>query len=185
MWTREWWQWRRTLHSPKFQHYWNLTIRWFSVLSRMLNGVFYTLSQLGCELTEAIQRSYLTTVSSDEIHYEFLKRLPKNSPDYLLTTFNDILIDGRLPEPWKILTIIPISKLWQNSLNPQNYSPLALTRCLWKSMKHMVNKRLNPTTLLPIQFQKPKINSGSCQIGYPYKIHKYPKTSHSHFFNLE
>ena len=27
----EQWQWRGTLHSPKLQHYWNLTIRLFSV----------------------------------------------------------------------------------------------------------------------------------------------------------
>ena len=37
-WTWEWWQWRGTPHSPKLQHYWNLTIRLFSVLSRTLVG---------------------------------------------------------------------------------------------------------------------------------------------------
>ena len=35
-WTREWWQWKGTLQSPKFQHYWNFTIRLFSVISRTL-----------------------------------------------------------------------------------------------------------------------------------------------------
>ena len=29
-------QWRRTLHSPKFQHYWNLTIRLICVINRTL-----------------------------------------------------------------------------------------------------------------------------------------------------
>ena len=33
-WTWEQCQWRGTLHSPKLQHYWNLTIRLFSVISR-------------------------------------------------------------------------------------------------------------------------------------------------------
>ena len=37
-WTREWCQWRGTLHFPKLQHYWNLTIRLFSVISRTLIG---------------------------------------------------------------------------------------------------------------------------------------------------
>ena len=31
-WTLERWQWRGTLHSPKLQHRWNLTIRLFSVI---------------------------------------------------------------------------------------------------------------------------------------------------------
>ena len=35
-WTWERWQWRGTPHSPKLQHYWNLTIRLFSVISRTL-----------------------------------------------------------------------------------------------------------------------------------------------------
>ena len=61
-WTWEWWQWRGTLHSPKPQHYWNLTIRLFRVIFRILIGVcgeevlpfcreavgvFYSSSQLG------------------------------------------------------------------------------------------------------------------------------------------
>ena len=37
-WTREWWQWRGTPHSLKFQHNWNLTIRLFRVISRTLIG---------------------------------------------------------------------------------------------------------------------------------------------------
>ena len=37
-WTREQWQWRGTLHSPKLQHYWNLTIRFFRVISKTLVG---------------------------------------------------------------------------------------------------------------------------------------------------
>ena len=36
--TREWWQWRGTLHSPKIRHYWNLTLRLFSVICRTLVG---------------------------------------------------------------------------------------------------------------------------------------------------
>ena len=35
----KWWQWRGTPHSPKLQHYWNLTIRLSSVISRTLIGV--------------------------------------------------------------------------------------------------------------------------------------------------
>ena len=34
IWTWERWQWRSTLHFPKLQHYWNLAIRLFSVISK-------------------------------------------------------------------------------------------------------------------------------------------------------
>ena len=58
-WIWERWQWRSIPHSLKLQHYWNLTIRLFSVISwtlvwgwwvlplcRDLVGVFYSLSRL-------------------------------------------------------------------------------------------------------------------------------------------
>ena len=44
------------------------------------------------ELQEAIETSHNTAVVPDEIHYQFLKHLPKNSIDYLLKIFNDIWI---------------------------------------------------------------------------------------------
>ena len=58
-WTQESWQWRGAQHSQKLPHYWNLTIRLFSVISRTLVGygsypsaevrvgIFYSLSWLG------------------------------------------------------------------------------------------------------------------------------------------
>ena len=39
--TRERWQWRGTLHSPKLQYYRNLTSKWFSVIFRTLIGGSY------------------------------------------------------------------------------------------------------------------------------------------------
>ena len=62
------------------------------------------------ELLEVIQTSHNTAVDPDEIHYDFLEHLPKNSLDNLLTIYNDISINGRFPESWKIATIIPIPK---------------------------------------------------------------------------
>ena len=37
-WTWEWWHWRGISHSQKIQHYWNLTIRLFSVICRRVIG---------------------------------------------------------------------------------------------------------------------------------------------------
>ena len=36
VWTWEQWHWRITLHSPKLQYYWNLTLRLFSVINKTL-----------------------------------------------------------------------------------------------------------------------------------------------------
>ena len=64
-WNLELWQWRGTLHSPKPQHYWCLTIRLFSVISRTLIGrVGFTFLQrcsqsiLQPQLTELLDACY-------------------------------------------------------------------------------------------------------------------------------
>ena len=94
------------------------------------------------ELKEAIQKSHNTTVGPDEIHYEFLKQLPRRSLDYLLAALNEIWESSKFPDSWRVATIIPIPKPGKNSLYPSNYRRLALTSCLCKTMEHMVNKRL-------------------------------------------
>ena len=42
------------------------------------------------ELQEALETSHNTAINPDEIYYEFLKHLPQNSLNYLLTISNDI-----------------------------------------------------------------------------------------------
>ena len=49
VWSQEQWQWRGTQHSPKLQHYWNLTFRLFSVVYRIL--VVYILQSQPTGLT--------------------------------------------------------------------------------------------------------------------------------------
>ena len=91
------------------------------------------------ELKEAIQKSHNTAVGPNEIHYEFLRQLPSKS---LLTALNDIWKNSKLPEWWKLATIIPIPKPGKNNLYTSNYHPIALTSCLCKAMERMVNKSL-------------------------------------------
>ena len=55
---------------------------------------------------------------------------------------NDIWKSSRFPESQKLVTIIPIPNPGKNSLYPSNYGPIALTNCLCKTMKCIVNKRL-------------------------------------------
>ena len=94
------------------------------------------------ELKEAIQKSHNTTVGPDEIHYEFLKQLPRRSLDNLLAALNEIWESSKFPDSWRVATIIPIPKPGKNSQYPSNYRPIALTSCLCKTMERMVNKRL-------------------------------------------
>ena len=70
VWVWEWWHWRDTPHSLNLQHYWNLTIRLFSVIARTLIGgvlplcreavgVFYSPSRLGYIYNEQIMYTIL------------------------------------------------------------------------------------------------------------------------------
>ena len=94
------------------------------------------------ELKEATPKSHNTAVSPDEIHKEFHRQLPSKSLEYLLTTFNDIWKNSKLPELWKLATVIAIPKLGKNHLYVSNYRLIALTSFLCKIMERMVSKRL-------------------------------------------
>ena len=94
------------------------------------------------ELKESIQKSHNTVVGADEIHYEFLRQLPSKSLQYLLTALNNIWKNSKLPEPWKLATIIPIPKPGKNNLYTSNYHSIALISFLCKTMELMVNKSL-------------------------------------------
>ena len=77
-WTWERWQWRGTPHSPKFLHYWNLTIRLFSVMlgesltplqplptGQVIVIIWYSVSP--CHLL-FIPISYILLASSSSVH---------------------------------------------------------------------------------------------------------------------
>ena len=77
--TRERWQWRGTLLSPIFQHFWSLNFWLFSVISRVLVeevlplcwdavGVFYSPNWLGWP--NDIRRKFLTVVCVNVIKRE-------------------------------------------------------------------------------------------------------------------
>ena len=104
------------------------------------------------ELKEAIQKSHNTVVGPDEIHDEFLRQLSPKSLEYLLTALN-ILKNSKLPESWKLATIIPISKPGKNNLYAANYRPISLRNCPCKTMERMVYKRIvwfiEPIIFLP------------------------------------
>lgn len=59
-----------------------------------------------------------------------------------MDNFNLIWSSGQIPPSWKEVTVIPIPKPGIDHTDPNNYRPVALTRCLCKTMERMVNDRL-------------------------------------------
>ena len=49
---------------------------------------------------------------------------------------------GNFPLSWSQAIIIPIPKPGKDNTDPNNYRPIALTSCICKTMKRMINKRL-------------------------------------------
>ena len=62
------------------------------------------------ELCDSLKKSHDTATGPDEIHYQLLKHLPRDSLMVLLDIFNDIWASGEIPECWKQATVIPIPK---------------------------------------------------------------------------
>ena len=87
-------------------------------------------------------KSYNTAVGPDEIHYEFPKQLPSYSLDFLLQAFKEVWVSGKFPTSWKEATIVPIPNPGKDNTDPPNYSPIALTSCLCKTLERMINTRL-------------------------------------------
>ena len=78
----------------------------------------------------------------DEIRYQLLKHLPRDSLMVLLVIFNDIWASGKIPECWKEATVTPIPKPGKDSKHLSNYRPISLTSYLCKTMERMINTRL-------------------------------------------
>ena len=94
------------------------------------------------ELKEALKKSKDTAAGLDNIHYQFLKRLPESCLNVLLNVYNDVWESGDFPPSWREALVIPIPKPGKDLQNPKNYRPIALTSCLCKTMERMVNARL-------------------------------------------
>ena len=94
------------------------------------------------ELTNAMSKSHDTAVGPDSIHYQMLKNLPDSAVDTLLDAVNYIWTTGDFPPEWHLATVIPVAKPGKDSTDPTSYRPIALTSCLCKVMKRMINTRL-------------------------------------------
>ena len=85
------------------------------------------------ELCDALKKSHDIATGPDEIHYQLLKHLPRDSLMVVLDIFNDIWASDEIPECWKEAKRLK---------NLSNSRPISLTSCLCKTMERMINTRL-------------------------------------------
>lgn len=93
------------------------------------------------ERMDSIKNSNSTAVGPDEIHYKFLKQLPKETIMYLLKVYNNIWTSNKFPNTWREMAIVAIPKNRKDSTNPDNYHPITLTSCLCMAMECMISNR--------------------------------------------
>ena len=94
------------------------------------------------ELKNSLDKSNDTTAGPDDIHYQILKNLPSDALETLMNIMNEIWLTGKFPEDWHKAVIIHIPKPGRYKTEATNYRPVALTRCICKTMERMINDRL-------------------------------------------
>lgn len=94
------------------------------------------------ELELVLANCKATAVGPDEIHYSMLRNLPISSLESLLTFFNRIWNEGKMPDDWKTAIVIPILKPGKDRCRAESYRPITLTSCLCKTFERLVNTRL-------------------------------------------
>ena len=128
-------------YSPKFQHIKNRQERHPHIFQSD-NTEPYNQPLSIDELRTALGKAHGTAPGPDQIHYQILKHLPEASFQCPLKVFNNIWETGEFPPSWREATIISIAKPGKDSKDPNDYRPIALTRCICKTMEGMINDRL-------------------------------------------
>ena len=91
------------------------------------------------ELNHALYEAKDSSPGPDDIHYQMLKHLPEKHLEMLLNTMNKVWLKGMYPKSWSEATVIPIAKPGKDHSLPSSYRPMAMTSCISKTMKRMVN----------------------------------------------
>ena len=106
-----------------------------------------------------LQKSSDSATGLDDVHYDILPHLSDTDSSVFLQIHDEIRKNGSFPPPWGEAVIIPISTPGNDTSNPNNYRPIALTSCLCKTMERMVNTPLMWS--LETQVRPQEIPSGS------------------------
>lgn len=94
------------------------------------------------ELNNALRKLGKSSPGGDRICYAMLENLSGKGKEILLSLYNKVWEEGRIPKGWKESIIVPIKKPGKDPQIPSNYRPIALTSQMGKTMERMVNDRL-------------------------------------------
>ena len=95
------------------------------------------------ELQLALQGVKKSATGEDQLSYAMFQKLPDQALRLVLTLFNKIWNEGKLPKNWKSAVILPFNKPGKDPTNAGNYRPIALTSHLCKWMEKILVSRLN------------------------------------------
>ena len=73
------------------------------------------------DIRKAINKSKDSTTGADNIHYQLLKHIPRETLKILLALMNKIWTDESFPSIWRHAIIIPIPKPSKDLSIPSNY----------------------------------------------------------------
>lgn len=94
------------------------------------------------ELEWALQRVHGSSAGPDDVGYPLLKNLPLIGKTILLTIYNNIWNQGKIPKSWKEGLVIPIPKPDKDKHSVDSFRPITLLNCIGKILEKMVNRRL-------------------------------------------
>ena len=94
------------------------------------------------ELTNALNRKKSTAPGADTIHYDMLKHSSDQCKWQLLHLINKSWSEGKLPDQWKLGTVVPLLKSSKPPHDPGSYRPISLTSAVCKTMETMIGTRL-------------------------------------------
>ena len=94
------------------------------------------------ELQTVLKNFKNTSPGVDNIPYQMIRELGKESSLQLLDFYNHIWCTSVIPDQWKQSQLIPLLKPGKPHTDKTSYRPIALTNCLGKVMEKMVTQRL-------------------------------------------
>ena len=94
------------------------------------------------ELQSALNKKKSTSPGADTIHYDMLKHLSEEGKWQLLRLINKSWTEDKLPDQWKLGTIIPLLKPNKPPNEAGSYRPVSLTSTICKIMEAIITNRL-------------------------------------------
>ena len=95
------------------------------------------------EIENCLPTSKSNAVGIDLIHNGMLRNLSGPNKIALKHLMNTLLTSAFVPSQWKESIIVPLLKPGKQEDDPNSYRPVALTSCLCKAMKRILDNRLH------------------------------------------